>query len=145
MFAQFQNPALGKWKEESMPGTPMITRRRTRTQRHCYTLRRCAPPPTWHELSKGFGAGGGDGQRELVDGDSVGDSESVDPFVRWLSRQQLPQQDTVTGGGGGGGGHTPQAMRQCTQTKIRHTAYNFTTSIIIQYFATHTALNSLEF
>lgn len=41
---------------------------------------------TWHELSEGFGAGGRDGQGELVDGDPVGDGESIDAPVGRLSR-----------------------------------------------------------
>lgn len=58
---------------------------------------------TFHEPSEGVGAGGGDGQRQLVDGHSVGYGEPVDAFVRRLPGQQLPQQHAVAGGRRGGG------------------------------------------
>lgn len=55
--------------------------------------------PTCHELSKGLGARGRDGQSQLVDGDPVGHSQAVDPFVRSLAGEQLPEQDAIAGGG----------------------------------------------
>lgn len=85
----------GNGKRESVQG-----RRFRLTQRRCHATGPCVwaapqrecnralllPVPTCHEQSEGFGARGGDGQRELVDGDSVGDSESINPFVRHLPR-----------------------------------------------------------
>lgn len=56
---------------------------------------------TLHEASEGEGASGGDGQRELVDGHSVGDGEPIDAFVWRLPGQQLPQQHAIAGGRGG--------------------------------------------
>lgn len=55
--------------------------------------------PTCHELSERFRTRGRDGQGQLVDGNAVGDGESVDPFVRRLASKQLPEQDAVAGGG----------------------------------------------
>lgn len=54
--------------------------------------------PTCHELSKGLGARGRDGQSQLVDGDPVGHGQAVDPFVRSLAGEQLPEQDAIAGG-----------------------------------------------
>lgn len=63
-----------------------------------------APPArTCHQLGEGLGAGGGDGQRQFVDGHPVGHRQPVDPPVRHLPGQQLPQQHPVTGEGEAGG------------------------------------------
>jgi len=51
---------------------------------------------TYQELSEGLGAGGGDGQRELVHGHAVRHRQRVDLPVRDLARQQLPQQHAKT-------------------------------------------------
>lgn len=97
-------PALGKWK--------MRARERVREKQRASGSRRphatsdltqsAVLPLTFHEPSKGEGASGGDGQRELVDGHSVGDGEPIDAFVWRLPGQQLPQQHAVAGGRGGG-------------------------------------------
>lgn len=55
-------------------------------------------PLTCHELCEGLRAGGWDGQRELVDGYSVGHSKAVDTTVGHLPSQQLPQQHPETVG-----------------------------------------------
>lgn len=49
-------------------------------------------PLTSHELCEGLGAGGWDGQCELVNSHSVGHSKAVDATVGHLSSQQFPQQ-----------------------------------------------------
>lgn len=54
--------------------------------------------PTCHELSKGLGARGGDGQGQLVDGHPVGHGQAVDPFVGSLAGEQLPEQDAIAAG-----------------------------------------------
>lgn len=54
--------------------------------------------PTCHELSKRLGARGRDGQSQLVDGNPVGHGQAVDPFVRSLAGEQLPEQDAIAGG-----------------------------------------------
>lgn len=48
-------------------------------------------PLTGHELCEGLGAGGWDGQCELVNSHSVGYSKAVDATVGHLSSQQFPQ------------------------------------------------------
>lgn len=54
--------------------------------------------PTCHELSKRLGARGRDGQSQLVDGNPVGHGQAVDPFVRSLAGEQLPEQDAIAAG-----------------------------------------------
>lgn len=49
-------------------------------------------PLTGHELCEGLGAGGRDGQCELVNGHSIGYSKAVDATVGHLPSQQFPQQ-----------------------------------------------------
>ena len=59
---------------------------------------RCDPTlQTFHELSKGLGAGGGDREGEFVHGHSVGHRQPVDPSVGNLPSEQLPQQNPITG------------------------------------------------
>lgn len=52
---------------------------------------------TFHEPGKRLGAGGRNGQRELVDCDPVGHGEPVDAPVGDLPGEQLPQQHSVAG------------------------------------------------
>lgn len=54
--------------------------------------------PTCHELSKWFWTCGRDRQSQLVDSNSIGHGQSVDPLVRSLASEQFPEQDAITGG-----------------------------------------------
>ena len=74
------------------------TRTRTRTHTHTHTSKpTLRGRPTFHELGEGLGAGGGDGQGQLVDRHAVGYGQPVDAPVGHLARQQLPQQHPVAG------------------------------------------------
>lgn len=77
--------ALGKWNESVPRHTDSISRKSTLTPLEPRTALRGAFTHTFHELNEGFGARGRDGQGELVDGDTVGDGEPVNPFVGRLS------------------------------------------------------------
>lgn len=54
------------------------------------------PVLTFHELPPWLGAGGGYGERQLVDGDPVGHRQGVDPLIGRFAGEQLPKQHAVT-------------------------------------------------
>lgn len=59
----------------------------------------CPPCPlTGHKLCEGLGAGGWDGQCELVNSYAIGHSKAVNATVWHLPGQQFPQQHPKTVG-----------------------------------------------
>lgn len=52
---------------------------------------------TFHELSEGLRAGGGNGQGELVDCHAVSHRKTVDAAIGDLPGEQLPQQHAIAG------------------------------------------------
>ena len=53
-------------------------------------------PAIFHQAPPIFRAGARYVQVQLVHGNSIGDRHVVDPLVRSLSSQQLPQDNTIT-------------------------------------------------